>query len=917
VLKLRIADEEERMAHGKLPLLLTTKIVVPRVPRGLIDRPRLFELFEVAPSRQLILIKGPAGFGKTSLAIAWAERLRKAGSQVAWLALDADDDEPARFLYYIVHALRRACNSVGVAALGLTSETFLVPLPTIVTTLLNELAELEDEIYLFLDDYHCITHPAIHEAMSFFLANAPSNFHLVVVARSDPPLTLVRMRAQNRLLEIDSASLRFDLEETRHFIENELAVGVSPSDLKALQSTTEGWAAALRIAASSLAPGKQNFAQYVRTLSGASRHIGDYLEGMLASLPEEMAQYMLRTSILDRLTAPLCRAVTGSDASQELLESIASRQLLLEPLDLDGRWFRYHPLLAEYLSQKLQTRFAEEVPELHRRAYQWCASGELWADAVKHAIAAGDTDQAVAYIANCAMPLVRKGDLLTLLNWQRKLPKELMRGQIKVKLAIAWGMALVMRFEQALDLLGEIEQDVSTDGSGKAKDAIWECQAIRSVVAAQQDDSQTAFSLAEACFSQRSIDHRISNVLSNVIRYCHWKAGNFEQLYATPWFRFSNEQDKRHVFNVVYRYCLLGLAEGEQFRLDVAERHFADAMRLAEDAVGPQSSSAALCAPLIAQIRYEQGRVDEAEAMIEDRLPIINATAFLDSVLTCYRVLVRTAQLRGNVERAYALLEQGENLGYERQWDRLIAAAVLERARLYLREGRLAEGSACLVRLERLASALPCPSPCAWSDIHHYRALGSVHLAVAQNRLEDAVAALNKLLREVEGGQRNYFGLRLRLLLATVLLGANERASALETFNGALTVAARAGVFQTILDQGPEMATMLCEARKDAERTHAKERLSHIDRLLAGWRSYYQFQPEQEEGGTAESLSSRECNVLELIAQGQSNKDIARSLGIAPETVKSHVKNIFIKLSVDKRAHAVARAQTLGLVKGS
>jgi ATP/maltotriose-dependent transcriptional regulator MalT len=905
------------MPEGKLPLLLTTKIVAPRVPPGLIDRPRLIEFFENAQCKRLIVIKAPAGFGKTSLAITWAEQLRKEGNQIAWLALDADDDEPARFLYYAVHALRRACNSVGVAALGLTSETFLVPLPTIITTLLNELAELEDGIYLFLDDYHRITHPAIHEAMSFFLAYAPSHFHLVVATRSDPPLSLAKLRAQNELLEIDSASLRFDLEETRHFIENELTIAVRPSDLKALQSTTEGWAAALRITASSLAQGKQNFTQYVHTLSGASRPIGDYLQEMLASLPDEMAQYMLRSSILGRLTAPLCRAVTGADSSQELLESIASRQLLLEPLDLEGRWYRYHPLLAEFLSQKLQARYAHELPDLHRRAYCWYASEELWVDAVKHALAAGDTEQAMAYVANCAMPLVRKGDLLTLLSWQRKLPSELMRGQIKVKLAIAWGMSLAMRFEQALQLLGEIEQDVGSDDGEKAKAALWECQALRSVLAALQDDSQTALSLAEDSFSQASGDAFTTNVLSNVIRYGHWKAGNLEKLYATPWLPYSHEQDKRNVFASVYRCCLLGLAEREQIRLGVAERHFAAGMRMAEEAVGPQSTSAALCAPLIAQIRYEQGRVDEAEAMIEDRLPIINATVFLDSVLTCYLVLERIAQLRGNVERAYALLDQAENLGYERQWDRLIAAAVMERARLYLKEGRLAEASASLMRLDRLAAACPCPSPCAWSDIHHYRLLGSVHLAVAQNRLEDAVARLNRLVQDAENGQRNYFALRLRLLLATVLLGANERASALETLNGALGVAAPAGVFQTLLDQGPEMGILLWEARKDAERTHARERLDYIDRLLEGWRSRHHVHPEQEESGIAESLSSRERNVLELIADGQSNKEIARTLGIAPETVKSHVKNIFVKLAVDKRAHAVARAQALRLVKGN
>jgi len=223
---------------GKLPLLLTTKIVAPRVPPGLIDRPRLLRLVEQAQARQLILIRAPAGFGKTSLAIAWAQRLRQSGSRVAWLALDADDDEPARFLHYVVHALRRACNSVGVAALGLTSETFLVPSDTIVTTLINELAEIEDEVCLFLDDYHRITDRAIHDALCFFLSHAPSNFHLIVMTRSAPPLPLAALRAHNQLLEIDSGGLRFDLEETRNFLEHESTVALPTASVNTLHSAT-------------------------------------------------------------------------------------------------------------------------------------------------------------------------------------------------------------------------------------------------------------------------------------------------------------------------------------------------------------------------------------------------------------------------------------------------------------------------------------------------------------------------------------------------------------------------------------------------------------------------------------------------------------------------------------------------------
>jgi len=904
------------MTASKLPLLLTTKIVVPRVPPGLINRQRLLKLMEQSEGRQLILISAPAGFGKSSLGIAWAHRLRQHGCRVAWLALDADDDEPTRFLHYLVQALRRVCNTVGVSALDLTVEPLLIPADTIVTMLINELAEIEDDVYLFLDDLQRIAHSGIHDALWFLLSHAPSNFHLVVMTRSAPPLPLASLRAQNQLLEIDSMGLRFDLDETRQFLEHERTGGLPASSIRSLHSATEGWAAALRIATYSMTQSSQEGTQFVHALSGTSRPIGDYIDQMLASLPDDAVFYMLRTSILERLTAPLCQAVTGLSTSQEMLESLAGRQLLLEPLDAEGRWYRYHHLLAEFLSQRLQQRFGHELPELHRRAYRWYASQELWTSAVRHAIEAGETDQAMTFVANCAMPLVKKGDLLTLLGWQRSLPTELMRGQIKVKLAIAWGMALAMRFEPALELLEEIERDAAGESSQESTAAAWECRTVRSVVLALKDDSQAALQLVETCSQQHSADSWNRNVQSNVMRFCHWKAANLESFYATPWIPYSLEEDRRNVLSSVYRLCLMSLAEWEQARPGVAERHCVEAMRLAEHHAGAQSTAAALCAPLIARIRYEQGLLSEAETLIVDRLPVINATVQLDTVLVAHTLLVRIALSQSNIERAYALLEQAENLGYERRWDRLIAATQLERARLYVTEGRLTEASTCLVRLERFAESYRIAQPCAWSDIENYRILGSACLAMARNRPQEAVNGLKELLQRAEEGRRAYFAIQLRLALAIALLATNERTAALETFRTALKEAQTAGFFQTILEQGPEMGNLLQGARDSAEGTpYAKEELAYIDRLIEGCRLRYEPRSVEGVSDINGSLSQRERSVLELIAEGQSNKDIARALGVAPETVKSHVKNIFVKLVVDKRSQAVARAQSLGLVR--
>lgn len=899
-----------------IPVLLT-KIQPPRSFAGLLDRPRLLSLLPLVRSKQLTVVKAPAGFGKTSIAVAWAGHLRQEERLVAWLGLDPDDNEPSRFVYYVAQALRRAREGLGSTAIDMIAETSLLPPGTVASTLINEIAELDDDVYLFLDDYHLIADAAIHDRVSFFLRHASSNFHLVLTTRTEPPLPLARMRVQNQLLEVDASALRFDLVETRRFLEQEQVGSLSPSDLKILHSATDGWAAALRLVASASLQGEGGLQPLLRSMPGASRPIGAYIEDVLATLPPELIDFMMRTSILDRFNAALCYGVTGAPSSQTLLQSIVRSQLLLTPLGAEDDWYRYHPLLAEFLRQRMEARHGTELPELHRRAAQWFADNELWTDAVAHAIAAGETEQAMSWIEHCAMAMVKRGDLLTLLGWQRQLPSQLMRSQLSVRLAIAWGMALAMRFDDALSLLAEIEPDLAGRHAATREDIANECQSIRSVVLALQDDGSAALAVAEPCVGRLAGDPWNTNVASNVVRFAHWRAGNLEAFYAVPWLPYSTDDDPRNLLSQVYRLCLHGLVELEQLRFDVAERHFLEALRQGEQYVGPQSTAAALPASLIARIRYEQDRLDEAEAMIGDRLPVINATAMLECVLTTYVVLARIAVSHSNIERAYALLEEAGNLGYTRGWSRLVAAAQVERVRLYLGEARLAEASACVVHLDRLVTEHPVSVRGAWSDVEYYRSLARAHVALATGQPQDAVAILSALRDDALGGQRHLFALRLDALLAVALLGAGEPIKALERFHSVVKRAAPAGVYRTLLDSGPEVGLILPRLRENLERKgDSKPLLEYVDHLLEGWRTVYQPKPGASQGGAmAHALTPRERGILELIAEGRSNKEIARSLGIAPETVKSHLKNIFDKLSVEKRAQAIARAQSLGLLR--
>jgi LuxR family maltose regulon positive regulatory protein len=897
-------------AGERLPFL-ATKILPVRL-KALVARPRLLAVLPELPAKRLAVIKAPAGFGKSSLAATWAEKLEQGGNSVGWLTIDSDDDEATRFLFYVSQALHHACPDVGAGAIELILENNLIDPTAILSSLINDLAEVEDDVYLFLEDYHWLLASRIHQTVAYFLKHAPSHCHVVITTRTEPQLPLATLRAQNQLIEIDAVALRFDMQETQAFLDSTKPGALGHADVRLLQRKTEGWPAALRIIAAMRPQSGSGLREYVHNLSGSQRSIAAYLAEMLEGLPVELVDFMLRTAILDRLSGPLCEAVTGSRSNHTILATLAQRQMLLTPLDSDGVWFRYHTLLAEYLAQRLEADRAIDVSELHGRAARWYASRELWTDAVQHAIAAGDSDRAITWINNCAMNLIKRGDLFTLLEWQRQFPDELMRGQCEVRLAIGWGLALALRFDEALKLATDIEGDIAATHPPDKK-LLCECQAIRSVAIALKDDSERAQPLAQACVNGSS-DPWTANVASNVVRFGHTKAGDLKQFYATPWIPYSVEEDRRNVFASVYRHCLNGLAEERQIRLVAADGHYREGLRIAEQNVGPNSIVAALPASLIARIRYEQGQLDEAEAWVIDRLSLIGSATMLDCVWSAYFVLARTAAARMNVERARTLLERAENQAVTRDWGRLSAGVIAEQARLYLNDGRLDEAAACVDRLERLVRKYPAPRPCAWSEIEWYHKLARAHLLGKQARPEDAISILQQLKSEVEAVQHRQFLICVAMHLSAVQLVAGKVAEAASRFRRVLAACAAAGLYQTVLDEGPVISELLQTIRESGNIT--MDLLPYIDRLVAGSQRAGQGRLTSTFTATPilSGLSPRETDILKLIAQGLSNKEIARSLYIGPETVKSHLKSVFGKLGVERRAQAVSRAQSLGLV---
>lgn len=904
------ATPEIKAASRGLPEIALAKMVPPPANRLRVERGRLLDLLQASATQRLILLKAPAGYGKTTLAVDWCEQLRRSQSIVAWLSVDEDDNEPSAFAYHITKTIQRAAPALAESAIDLLTETKLIAPRNIVSATINAVAESDDEVYLFLDDYHAITDCRSHELTAFLLRYAPSNFHLVIMSRTEPPLPNSRLRLTEELVEIDVTSLCFTLDETRQFLSAEQAPRLAPADLFKLHEATEGWPAALQLARISLR-NSPDPSKTVRSLSGASRKISAYIEDTLATQADEIVQFLLQTAILDRLHGSLCQAVSGIARSSELLRALNHEQFLVVALDEESGWYRYHHLMSDFLMDRLQTRMADQIPELHRRAYQWYASQEMWNQAVQHAIAAQDFEQAMSYVEQCAMSLIAKGDFLTLVAWQHQFPTDLMSRQMDVKLAVTWGMSLVLRFDEANALLEQVETFAQADQSSTLW---WKSRISRAAWYALSDDSARGAEIAVECAPHRShYDVFELHSVWNVLRYGHLKAGNWGAFYALP--KPDPEMDENtYVLAENFRLFLYGVAATYKLQVDEALRLYAEARVLAEKYLGAKSVSATMVTGLSALLRYERGDVSAAEVAVLDDLEIIEATAYHDSFLAAYTVLARAAMLRNDIERALMLLNRADRLASERGWGRLVAAFLLERVRLLLRERRTQEALAAADRLQKVRDKHPAPERCSWSDIHIASAVAEGLLALNGGRADASIRLLTWAFDELLSADNHHGALRVGLELSNAHFLAGNRIRAFEVLSQIVSWAAKAGTVSFLLERQNEFRQLLSAAKRevlDADPEVCK--FLHLGTVDA-----VENRTINDPTGVRspkEVLTAREQSIIKFIADGQSNKQIARTLGVTPETIKTHMKRIFVKLSAESRAQAVVRAQSLGFLR--
>jgi LuxR family maltose regulon positive regulatory protein len=897
-----------------LSTLLATKLYKPRPTPNLVARPRLTQRLEegLRDGHRLFLVVAPAGYGKTTLVSHW---LGETDIPAAWLLLDQGDNDPVRFFAYIVAALQALDPQVGQTLLD-TFQTIPQSPEALAHPLINDLAAVNRPIILALDDYHVITDGLIHEAMSFLLDHAPPNLHLVVLTRADPPFPLPRLRVRELMTEIRDRDLRFTPEEMTAFLNSVHGLNLPAELITALETRTEGWPAGVQLAALSLQGcSAERAAQFIQAFSGSHHHVIDYLaDEVLRHQPEEVQLFLLQTSILERLSACLCDAVTGQQGSQALLERLEKANLFLTPLDDQRRWYRYHPLLADLLRTRLAQTHADLAPALHERASLWYEQNELGSEAVIHALAAGDLERIVRLIGGRTLAMMDLAEWSTLARWLDRLPGEVVRSQPWLCIARAWIHVCSGLFDAALPYLeaaeaGQESLAESDAGTAESRRLAGYVTTLRAYMTSLQGDVGATIRFAQQALAHLpQVDQATRSLVAKDLGVMLRVSGDLPKAGQVLAEAAAEGRAAGDRFATVFLLAELALHQFVQGRLRRAYATCQEALGIAEkhrQEVGRQLPVVSYVYPALSGILREwndlPGAVHYARAGVEFCPQWGQVEALADNQIALALALLAQRDTDAALDVIAAGKQASTSLS---SWYMEIMEQVEVRIQLTLGNQAAAER---WVREHGLrADAEP--------DFESAPAYGLLaRTLMLQHRWTEALLLLDRLLQVYEAVGAGGSVIEGLVLKSVVLQALGEAERALCCLGEALGRAEPEGHVRTFVDEGAPMAGLLQQAAAQGIAP------GYSDKLLAA----FELETVDERPGPAfgavspplvEPLSARELEVLHLVAAGLSNREIAERLVVAIGTVKKHLNNMYGKLGVNSRTQAMARARDLDLL---
>jgi LuxR family maltose regulon positive regulatory protein len=880
--------------------LLTTKLYIPPPRSNLVLRPRLLEQLDggLREGKRLTLVSAPPGFGKTTLVAEWVSRSRR---DVAWISLDESDNDPVQFLNYLIAALQQVDGRIGRTVQSMLGSPELGQ--GILAAVVNEITAADTPLCLVLDDLQLITSTAVLQIIEFLVEHQPPQMHTILSTRHAPALPLHKWRARGQLAEMGERDLRFRVDEATAFLNQTMGLDLPVAAVAALEARTEGWIAGLQLAALALQETPGDAEAFVATFAGDDRYVADYLvTEVLHRQPEPLREFLLQTAVLERLSAPLCTALTGRDDSQAVLERLARANLFLIPLDHRQEWYRYHRLFAEVLRSGLSE---QEKASLHRNAARWYETAGMLRQAIPHALAlapiTGDWETAQHLIRLVAEEMLVAGSMLTLRGWFDALPDETVRADGELATYLGWVLALTSELVQAEDYAQTAEEALR----GQTGAPEWgKLLALRSFLAVfghqryQEAIEQAAGALQMlgpeqahwrviALWSMAESQERTTDITQAI--------GTLREARRTGR-RLGNQ-----VFAAtVELFLATDLQHHGQRREAVAVCE--EAMAHYADGLGRPLPVTGLISSRLAMLHYEANQLELARQYVEQGLALSHQLTLEGPLMYAYGFAAPILHAQGETAAALANLRTAYEIATRTELAESSWILALE-ANIHLQLGEFATAA----RWAEEAGLSPDQEP---GFLHMNQHLAFARLLLVQGRLADARRWLGRLETLTRGRKLYRWLLTVYLLGALLAQRSGNEVTARARLVQALEIAVPGDYYRAFLEEDRGLLELLSAQRHLAP--------GFVDQLL----DFAGLGESQGEITTrvaaiqplVEPLTSRELEVLRLIATGLSNREIAQRLVIATGTVKRHIHNLYGKLGVSSRTQATARARDLGLL---